>query len=97
MFRPCDREAMPSRNFYPGPSVNGCTGSLAGFPGVNFSNFVAPASRRLSGGRPARLSGRPEPGATQTLSAARIFALRDRGLRSISSSPAVTGFFVSNL
>ena len=29
------------------------------------------------------------------LSAARIFALRDRGLRSISSSLAVTGFFVS--
>jgi len=97
---------MPSRNFYPGPSVNGCTGSLAGFPGVNFdsklltpnfSNFVAPASRRLSGGRPARPSGRPEAGATQIFSAARIFALRERGLRSISSSPAVTGFFVSNL
>src|ERR1700686_2685747 len=32
---------------------------------------------------------------TQTLSAARIFALRDRGLRSISSSDATTGFFVS--
>ena len=31
-----------------------------------------------------------------TFSAARIFALRDRGFRSISSSPAVTGFFVSN-
>src|ERR1700677_423012 len=30
------------------------------------------------------------------LSAARIFALRDRGFRSISSSDAVTGFFVSN-
>ena len=30
------------------------------------------------------------------LSAARIFALRDRGLRSISSSLAVTGFFVSS-
>src|SRR6266853_6993826 len=32
---------------------------------------------------------------TQTLSAARILALRDRGLRSISSSDAITGFFVS--
>src|SRR5260370_20602641 len=32
---------------------------------------------------------------TQSLSAARIFALRDRGLRSISSSDATTGFFVS--
>src|SRR5271157_5526530 len=31
-----------------------------------------------------------------TFSAARIFALRDRGLRSISSSVAVTGFFVSS-
>ena len=31
-----------------------------------------------------------------TLSAARILALRDRGLRSISSSPAVTGFLVSS-
>src|SRR5262249_11710631 len=31
------------------------------------------------------------------LSAARSFALRDRGLRSISSWPAVTGFFVSTL
>src|SRR6266852_4249220 len=31
---------------------------------------------------------------TQTFSAARIFALRDRGLRSISSSDAITGFFV---
>ena len=31
-----------------------------------------------------------------TLSAARILALRDRGLRSISSSLAVTGFFVSS-
>ena len=87
---------MPSRNFYPGPSVNGCTGSLAGFPGLNLY-FVAPASRRLSGGRPARPSGRPEAGATQIFSAARILALRERGLRSISSSPAVTGFFVSNL
>ena len=28
------------------------------------------------------------------LSAARIFALRDRGLRSISPSDAITGFFV---
>jgi len=33
---------------------------------------------------------------TQTLSAARNFALRDRGLRSISPSPGVTGFFTSN-
>src|SRR5580693_444537 len=32
----------------------------------------------------------------QTFSAARIFALRDRGLRSISSSLAVSGFFVSS-
>jgi hypothetical protein len=35
-------------------------------------------------------------GLTQTLSAARILALRDRGLRSISSPPAVTGFLVSS-
>src|ERR1700761_8934278 len=34
---------------------------------------------------------------TQTLSAARSFALRDLGLRSISSSAAVTGFFVSTV
>src|ERR1700692_2838634 len=33
---------------------------------------------------------------TQILSAARIFALRDRGLLSTSSSDAVTGFLVSN-
>ena len=33
----------------------------------------------------------------QTRSAARSFALRDRGLRSISSSSAVTGFLVSTL
>ena len=33
----------------------------------------------------------------QIRSAARSFALRDRGLRSISSWLAVTGFFVSNL
>ncbi len=32
----------------------------------------------------------------QMRSAARNFALRDRGLRSISSSPGVTGFFVNN-
>src|SRR6266849_8298488 len=35
-------------------------------------------------------------GPAQTFSAARILALRDRGLRSISSSPAVTGFLVSS-
>src|SRR4029077_6795313 len=33
---------------------------------------------------------------TQTFSEARILSLRDRGLRSISSSDAITGFFVSN-
>src|SRR5208282_602102 len=32
----------------------------------------------------------------QIFLAARILALRDRGFRSISSSPAVTGFLVSN-
>src|SRR5208282_312129 len=36
------------------------------------------------------------PGQTQTFSAARILALRDRGLRSISSPLAVTGFLVSS-
>ena len=53
MFRPCDREAMPSRNFYPGPSVNGCTGSLAGFPGVNFFELCS------AGVSPAVLAGVP--------------------------------------
>src|SRR5216684_6642512 len=43
---------------------------------------------------PARLKAVPS---RQTLSAARNFALRARGLRSISSSPGVTGLFVSNL
>src|SRR6202030_4058543 len=51
-------------------------------------------------GRPAVSPGQTKLGQTklirtQTFSAARIFALRDRGLRSISSSDAITGFFVS--
>jgi hypothetical protein len=56
-------------------------GSLAGFPGKTHFVFKA-------GNRPALL---------QIRSAARNFALRDLGLRLISSSVALTGFFVSNL
>src|SRR5258708_15877819 len=51
-------------------------------------------------GRPAVSPGQTKVGQTklvrtQTFSAARIFALRDRGLRSISSSDATSGFLVS--
>src|SRR5208282_3637406 len=57
-----------------------------------------PFPNSLPGAPYHRRTGSPavSPGQTQTFSAARIFALRDRGLRSISSSPAVTGFLVSS-
>jgi hypothetical protein len=55
--------------------------------------ITAPGARQFLRGK---LNLRkPNSQQTQTFSAARIFALRDRGLRSISSSDAITGFFVS--
>src|SRR5208282_4680967 len=51
--------------------------------------ITAPGARQF-------LQGKLKLELTQTFSAARIFALRDRGLRSISSSLAVTGFLVSS-
>jgi hypothetical protein len=55
--------------------------------------ITAPGARQFLRGKPKLRKLNSEP--TQTFSATRIFALRDRGLRSISSSDAITGFFVS--
>jgi hypothetical protein len=65
---------------------NSTTECLAKASGKIFTRHAVPSPHRA----PSRFSGQ-----TQTLSAARIFALRDRGFRSISSSDAITGFFVS--
>src|SRR6266851_3416125 len=61
-----------------------------------FTRHALPSPHRA----PGSFSGETKLGQTkfvrtQTFSAARILALRDRGLRSISSSDAITGFFVS--
>ena len=80
----------PPQNLYPARLTITAPGSLA----------VSPDKPKLFA---ASNSCRQDAGATLAscrcyiLSAARIFALRDRGLRSISSSDAVSGFFVSTL
>src|ERR1700681_3187498 len=57
-----------------------------------FTRHALPSPHR----EPGSFSGaNSKPLPTQTFSAARILALRDRGLRIISSSDAITGFFVS--
>src|SRR3981081_32932 len=87
--------------FFPGPGlILSCLAapgklhhrvSLQSLPGTPYhhrtgSPAVSPGQTKLAQTELVR---------TQTLSAARILALRDRGLRSISSSDAITGFFVS--
>jgi hypothetical protein len=54
--------------------------------------ITAPGARQFLRANPKSFAG---DASAYILSAARILALRDRGFRSISSSDAVTGFFVS--
>src|SRR5208282_930140 len=61
-----------------------------------FPNSLPGAPYHHRTGSPAVSPDKLKLKPTQTLSAARILALRDRGLRSISSSLAVTGFLVSS-
>jgi len=76
--------------------------------GLYFTHNLSPTRMNHAGAPDGFFGGKPlfacagETPARQparrrryNLSAARSFALRDRGLRSISSSSAVTGFFVS--
>ena len=64
-------------------------GTPAGFPEPNFS--TGPVGTAASAVRPSNA----QPGRSKLSSAALNFALRARGLRSLSSSVAVTGFLVS--
>ena len=87
-----------------GPYSHYQNGVLSLFGDSCFLTFFFRESTRFSRAvhPPTSLFGTAETRALpilliQTLSAARNFALRARGLRPISSSPGVTGFFVSNL